>query len=792
MNRAELRNTLLSNGYTPLPLLTNGKGLHIKGWSKQDITAEWLDQYARRTDYTNTGLRCDHLAAFDLDVIAENLCDYIEDKIEQLCGETPLCRFGSEPKRLLVYRMTGEPPFKSLRTGKYRPMRPDGPPKRYKDDTVSPLFSRDREAIFSDEQWRNLPDHISNRVELLCGAGRQFAAFGMHPSGKAYRWESESPLDIPLKDLPGISYEQACAVLDEIEFRMQFYCGEQISPGLAFGHAGSQEWDLTDDFECLIDGAVVTWGELKPTLDKDGIFGNIKRENDLFGDSHSIKFCISNTSGLPYIHDFARDCTHHDATITPQLAAALPAPAPVTVFTPDPLADLLEKWVVIGDKSVRDINHPMEALTIEGFKLINRHQKIPDPNNVAKTIQAVNAWVDHPDAMRARAVELCPDVPEQVLVTRDDRTIFNTYAPPLHPEQGGEAETALEFIEHLIPNPLERQQFIDWHAVKVANPSYRMHGLVLVTRAYGTGRGIWFQILGKLFGPEYVCPIVLSDLIGGNSQSAYNEYLADNLILTVAEAFEEKEDTSRWTVRHSAYEKLKVLIEPAAGFVRVKRKYGGILKAMCYASTEIATNHTDALAIEPGDRRLIVLDCTDVPLWEADGDLKNRIVDWMSNSENVGALERWLRERATETHYNPFDQPIMTAAKERMIEAGQSDTDAAYDYMLENADGDLVTIEQFGAFARRARIDLGLELPMAADTLKRSLTAVLQKRAKKVSGLPKSGIKVGGKVPVRPWIIRNFEQWKGSTDHPKIKAEILRNGTPGDNILDFPATKPLK
>jgi hypothetical protein len=213
---------------------------------------------------------------------------------------------------------------------------------------------------------------------------------------------------------------------------------------------------------------------------------------------------------------------------------------------------------------------------------------------------------------------------------------------------------------------------------------------------------------------------------------------------------------------------------------------------MCYASTEIATNHTDALAIEPGDRRLIVLDCTDVPLWEADSDLKNRIIDWMAIAENIGALQRWLAERATETLYNPFDQPIMTPAKERMIEAGQSDTDAAYDWMLENAIGDLVTIEQFGGFARRARMELGLELPLAADTLKRALTAVLQKRAKKVSGLPKSGIRVGGKVPVRPWIIRNFEQWKCSTDHAKIKAEILRNGTPGDNILDFPGTKPLK
>jgi len=751
-NRAELRKTLLDNGYTPLPLLSSGKGLYIKGWSRQEITAEWLDQYARRTDYGNTGLRCDRLAAFDLDILNDALCGDAEGIVEDHCGPTELCRFGRAPKRLLLYRLTDKPPFKSLRTAKYG----------------------------------------QHRAELLCGSGRQFVAFGIHPdTQQPYSWDGPSPADVAAKKLPKVDYATAQSCLNALD-KLLMDTGLAIeSPGLAYGHAGRQEFDLIDDYECLIDGVVTPWGELKGTLDKDGVFGNVKREDGTFGDSSAVHFMLAAGSDLPCIHDFVRDCTHWDQTITPELAAALPDQAAVTVFTPDPLADLLENWVYVRDKTVRHINHPLEPCTLEAFEKSMLHLTVPDPNNMAKTIAVTKAWMRDPEAMRAHSCELRPDQPNEILVRRGDITLFNIFAPPLHPDSGGEAETALEFIEHLIPNPIERQQFIDWHAMKVAHPSYRMHGLVLVTRAYGTGRGVWFQILGKVFGQEYVCPIVLSDLIGGNSQSAFNEYLADSMILTVAEAFEEKEDTSRWTVRHSAYEKLKVLIEPVAGFVRVKRKLGTISKAMTYASTLIATNHTDALAIEPGDRRLIVLDCTDVPLWDAPDGLKERIVDWMSEGANIGALQRWLAERATETHYNPFDQPIMTPAKERMIEAGQSDTDAAYDYMLENADGDLVTIEQFGAYARRARLELGLELPMSADAVKRALTAVLQKRAKKVSGLPKCGIKVGGKAPVRPWIIRNFEQWKSSSDHAKIKAEILRNGTPGDNILDFPGTKPI-
>lgn len=756
MNRAELRNTLLSNGYTPLPLSSAGKGCFIPGWSRQDVTPDWLAQYARNADTMNTGLRCDQLAAFDLDIMEAALCDDAEAIVESHCGETELCRFGRFPKRLLLYRMTGKPPFRSLRTPKYG----------------------------------------EHRAELLCGSGRQFVAYGIHPgTGQPYDWNNgPSPLTVLLKKLPKVDYATAQGCLNALEQLLDDTGLPIDSPGLAFGHAGRVEHDLTDDFECQIDGAVISWGELKQTLDTGGVFGDIRREHGEFGDSSGIHFYITQGSSLPAIHDFPRDCTHYDCIVSPELANALPDQAAVNVFTPDPLADLLENWVYVRDKTVRHVNHPMEPCGLDGFEKSMLHLTVPAPTQrqPMRTEPATRAWLRDPNALKAHCVELRPDQPDEILVDRGDVTIFNTYAPPAHPDGGGEAETVLEFIEHLIPNPIERQQFVDWHAIKVANPSYRMHGLVLVTRSYGTGRGVWFQILGKLFGQEYVCPIVLSDLIGGNSQSAYNEYLADNLILTVAEAFEEKEDASRWTVRHSAYEKLKVLIEPAAGFVRVKRKYGGILKAMCYASTEIATNHTDALAIEPGDRRLIVLDCTDVPLWEAMSDLKDRIVTWMQEPANIGALQRWLAERALVTDYNPFDQPIMTPAKERMIEAGQSDTDAAYDWMLENAVGDLVTIEQFGGFALRAKVELGLELPIAIDMKKKALTAVLQKRAKKISGLPKCGIKVGGKVPVRPWIIRNFEQWKSSTDHPKIKAEILRNGIPTDNVVDFASGKTFK
>ena len=114
--RHELRKQLLANGYRPLPLVD--KGIRIPGWTRAEIDTEWIEQFRRSGAYQNTGIRCDDLIAFDIDVTDEDLADEIEDYIENTVGPTDLCRVGYWPKRLLLYRAT-VPCERSARTGKY-------------------------------------------------------------------------------------------------------------------------------------------------------------------------------------------------------------------------------------------------------------------------------------------------------------------------------------------------------------------------------------------------------------------------------------------------------------------------------------------------------------------------------------------------------------------------------------------------------------------------------------------------------------------------------------------------
>jgi len=745
--RAELRNTLLSNGYRPLPLLD--KGIRIKGWSRAEINQEWIDKYRRSGAYANTGIRCDDLIAFDIDVLDEAIADEIEAYVESAAGETDLCRVGHWPKRLLLYRAAGELPTKSARTARF------------------------------------VGDHM---VELLCGHGRQFASFGVHPSGVNYEWlDGISPLDVPFELLPQVEAELAYKILDDCENIIAAHGLGIKTPSVRSGIAGMNEYDLAEDTDCLIDGNVITWRDLKGDLDKRGVFGDIRRDHGEFGDSSAIHFMLAKGSGEPCAHDFVMDCTHWDAPLSDMLAELLPAQPPIeeNIFIDDGIADLIDNCVIISDATVRRLYDPLRPYPLAGFVQNHAHLQVPAPTkaNPNKTIPFTDVWKKSSETLRADYAAMRPDFPDDDIMRIRTARVMNTYFPPLHDAKTGGTDTFHEFIGHLIPKRNEAEIYIDWLAAKVANPSYRMPGMVMVTPAYGTGRGTLCQIMGALLGTRYVVEIPFSQLVGSGGQSVFNEFLADALMVTVPEALEETEDRSKWLSRRLAYEQLKLVCDPVACESHIRRKYGRNSVEWIFASLFVSSNHLDALAIEPGDRRLIVLDNTERPLVEA-GTLQDQIHAWRRVPGNIGALHAELFDRGQSITFDPYAMPPMTPAKERMIEAGQSDMDLLFEMFATQSPGAICTHSQWRGFANKMRFSAELDLPVG-DRLDSALTAVMKQHGRRCEALSGGQLKVSGN-PVRPWIIRDFDTWKGNSDLDEIRREILRNGAPGGEVLEFP------
>ncbi len=743
-DRAELRKTLLDNGYKPLPLAD--KGVFIKGWSRAEITSDWLAPFDRIGRYLNTGLRCDDLIAFDIDVYDELLADKCEAYIEQHAGDTDFCRVGQWPKRLLLYRGSGD---KSGRTGNY----------------------------------------AGHMVELLCGPGRQFASYGTHPKTReSYSWDELHPATTPLDQVPALDFDKAQEILKGLdELLAESGYALKRRPHMR-GTSGQDEYDLEPDTVVKYEGVEIEWGVLCEQLDTDGGFGNLWREEyGEFGDSDAVHFYLAHGSREPAAHDFVNDCTHWSSLFNKQFAALLPPPPKDDTFTDDKLVDLYENCVILpeGNGSVRRLSDPTRMYTLSGFRQTIKHMRTPAPTrqNPNRTVEVFVGWLEDPKALRADYPQFRPDKAPGVF--RQGRLkLLNSYNPPDHSAKGGTTDTFWELVEHLIPSAGEMALFEGWLMHKAQHPEDRMHGFLMVTPEYGTGRGTLFGIIRKLFGEAYVNEIELADAIGtGSGQSAFNQFMAESVIVTMSEALEEREDVSRWQSRHVAYERLKLIVDPTASSMQIKRKYGTNSVENIYASVLISSNHPDALAIAPGDRRMIVVDNCEVRIEDAPDDLRGRIHEWSADPSNIAELWRELRE--SPYVYDAHGDAPMTPAKERMIEAAQSDMDRLWEIFADSAKGDICTMAQWRRFANQNAQAYELSLPTTPEKRDSGLVKVMQSKCRRCEELPKSGLKVKGNV-VRPWILRNFSKWKGSEDRAAIRAEIVKNGDPGGAVVHLP------
>ena len=144
----DIRNTMLDNGYLPLPIC--GKACYVKGWSTATIDADFIQSHSRKRAWRSTGIRCGSVVAVDIDVDHEGLADLVEREARKNLGDTPFVRYGQGHKRVLLY--WNDVPDRRRRTA----------------------------------MWTRPGESDRFMVEFL-GKGSLVVAYGTHPSGVEYR-----------------------------------------------------------------------------------------------------------------------------------------------------------------------------------------------------------------------------------------------------------------------------------------------------------------------------------------------------------------------------------------------------------------------------------------------------------------------------------------------------------------------------------------------------------------------------------------------------------------------------
>ena len=159
-------------------------------------------------------------------------------------------------------------------------------------------------------------------------------------------------------------------------------------------------------------------------------------------------------------------------------------------------------------------------------QLNNTLAPFSDVNNVVPLINK---------ARTIRSVNLAyrPDL-KDIFIT-EDRSAINTYRGPNIKPADGDPKPFVDFMKHLVPNKLERENVMCWIATLIARPEVRMRwALLMISVTEGVGKTtLGEKILTPLLGRHNVSVPSQKSILG-----EFNEWVAHKRLAIVSEIHE--------------------------------------------------------------------------------------------------------------------------------------------------------------------------------------------------------------------------------------------------------------
>lgn len=678
---------LLANGWTPLA--QRGKRCLIKGWPALDVTPDLIRSWERQRRWPTTGVRVqDGLAVIDLDVdheIIGRIAQRILDELPELADERV---------PLLIRKGAGHKEAWFVRT--------------------DVMFGR-----FHSHAWvppGGSADAGAHRVEVFAGgSAREFGAEGPHTIADdgtvavTYRWVDRSPVDTRLDELPVVGKQQFSTLVGFIDDEFEKAGWTKVPRSTAGENHAERVYDLTDDmhFDTDTDERL----SLLELRDRAAAVGDIRCSASWLEGPSAVNRtrCLVSLTGTGHVSiwETASGVTHVEAAAQPpgekaagEVASAFQKlqqayqgrpsmfdPPSLDVRATDGLdevvAKLLETYAYcpssktpvmrIWTKQVDD------GMTFANFKAMLRPyaKEMIGPRGGMTTVNPADLWLSDKARYTVEGSQVRPGRPRPVFEEHGLRWI-NAYTPPVFATDGGSADIGIEFMEQLVPDPVERAWFLQALAYKVMNPAVPGPGVVMVAHdRFGTGRGTFALLLSKLLGEDYVQTIPFHLITGKTYQSQYNEWADGALAVVVNESSETEAGTSAYQTKQNTYEALKEAIDPTVRLRTIVGRGRKVYKVENCAMVFIATNHIDAVPVPEGDRRVCVLrngDPREPAYWD-------RLHAWMAIPANVAAFYRWLGTIDVSS-YSPFASPPVFEDKLRMSDANRSDIDVGFDLAM--------------------------------------------------------------------------------------------------------------
>lgn len=191
-----------------------------------------------------------------------------------------------------------------------------------------------------------------------------------------------------------------------------------------------------------------------------------------------------------------------------------------------------------------------------------------------------------------------PSQPTEVFFVSGGRKYVNTYSPTypdLSPE-GAEAagNTFRGHLGRLVEEPEYQRVIIDYFASLVQAPGKKIRWAILIQSVEGAGKTYLAEAAKAILGGEHV------KIISGDSiKSGYNEWSFGHQVVVLEEV--RVAGTGKYEIMNA----LKPLI--TNDFVSVNQKFRDTREVRNISNYLLFSNHHDALALQPGDRRYFVV-----------------------------------------------------------------------------------------------------------------------------------------------------------------------------------------
>jgi len=229
---------------------------------------------------------------------------------------------------------------------------------------------------------------------------------------------------------------------------------------------------------------------------------------------------------------------------------------------------------------------------------------------------------------------------------------------PVEPSAAGSCEKLLALLQYLC-GEAERDQapvtdwVLRWLAYPLQHPGAKMQTAIVMHGPEGTGKNLFFGAVRDLYG-EYGTLITQTEL-----EDRFNGWLSRRLLLIANEVI------SRQELRHHVGRLKNMVTEPV---LPIREMFTPIRYESNHANMVFLTNELQAILASPGDRRYMVIRTPAALPAEY-----YRAAAEEAAAGGVAALYAYLLALDC-AEFNPHTKPILTAAKEDLIEIGLSST----------------------------------------------------------------------------------------------------------------------